>query len=112
MHTYQTADRRVGEDRGGVGLPAKQAGNRDKGQLLREQAGPFLEAPRDDDPVVRRKDSVAWHRVSLRLRMCTDLAGEGQGAEAARDSDGLMTVSVDRLRGKKPGGAAPSVQHR
>ncbi|HSH79268.1 MAG TPA: hypothetical protein VLA19_12145 [Herpetosiphonaceae bacterium] len=42
MRAYQAADRRVGEQIIVVGLPAEQAGNRDKGQVLRQQTGPFL----------------------------------------------------------------------
>ncbi len=50
--------------------------------------------------------------MGLRSRMATDLAGEGEGAEAARNRDGFMAVDVDPLRGKKTGGGAPSVQYR
>ncbi len=112
MRAHQAADRRVGEDRSVVGLPAEQAGDRAKGQLLGQQASPFLEATRDDDAIVPGKDSVAGDHMGLRLRMRTDLAGERQGAEATGDGDGFVPVSVDRLRGKKTGGAALSAQHR
>jgi hypothetical protein len=44
--------------------------------------------------------------------MRTDLAGVGEGAAATRDGDGLMAVTVDHLRGKKPDGAAPSGRRR
>ena len=63
-------------------------------------------------PLCGGKDGVARDHMGLRLGMGTDLAGERESAEAARDGDGLMAVSVDHLRGKKPGGAGPSVQHR
>ncbi len=95
-----------------MSLPAKQSGNRDKGQLLREQTGPFLETARDDDAVVRRQHGIAGHHMGLRRQMGTDLTGEGKGAEATGDGDRLVTVSVDYLRGKKPGGAPRSARHR
>jgi hypothetical protein len=96
MGAHKVADRRVGENRLVVGLPAEQAGNRDEGQLLREQTSPHLEAT-GDDAIVRGKDSVARDYVGLRGRMRTDLAGEEQSAEATRDRDGFMPVSVDHL---------------
>ena len=79
-----------------VGLPAEQAGDGDKGQLLRQQTGPFLQAAGDDDAVVRLARTalpgITWVCV---WRMGADLAGEREGAEAAGDGDGLMAVSVD-----------------
>ncbi len=71
-----------------------------------------MEATRDDDTVVQRKNRISGDDMRLGLRMGTDLAGEGEGAEATGDGDGLVTVSVNDLRGKKPDGAAPSVRHR
>ncbi len=112
MRSDETADGRVGEHILVVGLPAEEAGDRDEGEVLREQTRPFLKAPRDDDAVVWRKDCVAGHDVGLRRRMRTDLAGEGERAEATGDGDGLVTVSVDDVRGKNPGGAAPSGRRR
>ncbi len=50
--------------------------------------------------------------MGLRLRMGTDLTGESEGAEATDDRDGCVPVTVDQLRGKKPGGAGPSVRRR
>ena len=95
-----------------MGLPAKEARDRGKGQLLRQQTGPFLESPRNDDALVRGQGGVAGEHMSLRRWMRTHLAGKREGAKATRDSDELMAVSVDRLRGKKTGGAAQSVQYR
>ena len=52
----------------------------------------------------------------LRRRVRADLAGQREGGyplgETARDGGGLMAVGVDRLRGKKTGGAGPSAQRR
>ncbi len=112
MGAHEAADRRVGENRLVVGLPAEQAGNRDEGQILGQQTSPFLEAAGDDNAVVRGKDGVARNDVGLRLRMGTDLAGKVKCAEATGDGYGLVAVSVDRLRGKKPDGAGPSARRR
>ncbi len=112
MCTHQAADRGVREQLRIVGLPAEQARDRDKRQLLGQPTGPFLEAAGDYDAVVRGQRRVAGDQVGLRLRMCTDLAGLREDAEAARDGNGLVPVSVNDLRGKKPGGAAPSGRHQ
>ena len=95
-----------------MGLPAEQAGDRDKRQLLGQQTGPFLEAAGDNDALVWGQDSIAGHHMGLRQGMGTNLAEQRQGAKATRDGDGLVAVSVDHLRGKKTGGAGPSVQHQ
>jgi hypothetical protein len=95
-----------------VGLPAEQAGNRDEGQILGQQTSPFLEAAGDDNAVVRGKDGVARNDVGLRLRMGRDLAGKVKCVEATGDGNGLVTVTVDRLRGEKPDGAGPSARRR
>ena len=112
MRPHKAADRRVGENRLVVGLPAEQAGHRDEGQLLGQQTSPFLEAAGDDNAVVRGKDGVARNDVGVRLRMGTDLAGKVKCAEATGDGNGLVAVSVDRLRGEKPDGAGPSARRR
>ena len=112
MCAYEAPDRRVGEEIVIVGVPAEQVGDGDERQLLGQQTGPFLETARNDDAMVRRQGSVAGDHVGLRRRVRTDLAGEGQGAEAARDGDGLMAVRVHHLRGKKPAGAGPSGGYR
>ena len=105
MRAHEAADRRVREHVLIVGLPAEQMGDRDEGQVLRQQTGPLLEATGDDDAVVRGQDSIARDDVGLRRRVGTDLTGEGEGTEPASDGDGLVAVGVDRLRGKKPDGA-------
>ncbi len=61
---------------------------------------------------MRRKDRIAGDHMGLRREMGTDLAGQREGAKAARDGNGLVTVSVNYLRGKNPGGVVPSAQHR
>jgi hypothetical protein len=95
-----------------VGLPTQETGDRGKGEFLRQQTRPFLETASDNDTIVRGKDSVAGHHVALRARMGTDLAGKGEGAEAASDCDYLTAVGVNRLRGKNAGGGAPSARHQ
>ena len=52
-------------------------------------------------PLCGGKDGVARHHMALRLGMGTDLAGEREGAEAARDGDGLVAVTVDQSEGGK-----------
>ncbi len=79
---------------------AEQAGDRGERQLLRQQTGPFLQAAGQDDTVMCGQDGVAGHHVSLRFRMGTDLAREAESAETANDSDGLVAVTMHRLRGK------------
>ncbi len=112
MCSDKAADRGVGEHVLVLGLPAKQVGNRAKRQLLRQQAGPFLEATGDDDALVWRKNRVAGDHMGLHLGMRTDLARQREGTEAARDRDGLVPVTVNWLRGKKTGGAGPSGRHQ
>ena len=112
MCAHEAAERRVGEDSSVVGLPAEQASDRNERQLLGQQTGPFLEAAGDNNALVWGQDSVAGHHVGLRVGMRTELAGKGEGPEPARDGDRLVAVSVDHLRGKKPGGAAPSARRR
>jgi hypothetical protein len=71
-----------------------------------------MQAAGNDDAVVRRQDGIAGEHMGLRLRMGTALTGQGEGAEATDDGDTLVALTVDQLRGKKPGGAGPSVRRR
>ena len=112
MHPYEIADRGVGEDRSVVGLPAEEASDRDEGQLLRQQTGPFLEAAGDNDALVWGQNSVARGHMGLRLGMGTNLARKGEDTEPARDGDRFIAVTVNHLRGEKTDGAGPSVQRQ
>ena len=56
---------------------AEQARNGDKGQLLRQQTGPFLQAAGDDHAVVSWQHGVAGEDVGLGLRVRTDLPRQG-----------------------------------
>ena len=46
-----------------VGLPGEEAGDGDEGQLLRQQARPFLEGARNNHAVVGWQDDVAREHV-------------------------------------------------
>ena len=83
-----------------------------KGSSCGSKQAQEKEATRDDDTIVWRQGGVAGHHVALRHRVGTDLAGQREGAEAARDGDHLVAVTVHRLRGKNAGGGAPSVPYR
>ncbi len=58
------------------------------------------------------ENGIAGHHVGLADQVLADLAGQRQNPKATCDRDWLMPISVDHLRGKKTGGAAPSVQYR
>jgi hypothetical protein len=101
MRSDQVADGGVREDLSIMGLPSKQARDGGKGQLLRQQAGPFLQPAGDDDPVMRREHNVAGDHVGLGGQVLADLTGQRQSAKAAGDRDGLVAVSMDGPRGEK-----------
>src|SRR5262245_46559698 len=63
MVTNQAAQGRLPKHLGLVGLPPEQASAGGEREFLRQQAGPFLEATRDDDRVVQGQASVAWESM-------------------------------------------------
>jgi len=82
-----------------VGLPPQQPGHRDEGQLLRQQASPFLEAAGNNDAMVEWKDGVEWEDVGRGVALLADLARQRQDAEAAGDGDHLVAIGSHRLPG-------------
>jgi hypothetical protein len=95
MGAHEAANRGLGQHVRLVRLPAEQTGYGCKRELLRQETGPFLEATGDTDALVGWQHMIAGHDVGLHLWVVADLARELQGAEAARNSDHLMTVGVD-----------------
>ncbi len=71
-----------------------------------------MQATGDNDAVVGWQHTIAGHDVGLHLWVVADLTRELQGAEAARNSDHLMTVGVDDGGGKNTGDAARPVSHQ
>ncbi len=104
MRANEAADGRVRQDVRVLRLPAEQPGDGGKGHLLGQQAGPRLQATRDQDAVMRREHSVGRHHMLLRGRMDADLARQVERGhplgEATGDRERLMAIAHNRFGGK------------
>jgi hypothetical protein len=93
----------VGEHLPLLGLPPQQARDTVERQIL--------QPTRDNQPLVRRQDRIAGHRVRFRPQWRKDLPRQLQSAKAASHRDGCVVVGVERLRGKTAGDSARPGRH-